>query len=307
MNAEPHAHDRDEHPGCAFIDGEYTTLDAARIPIVDWGFLRGDCVYDAVPFSNGRLFRLRDHIERFWQSMDKWRLRCPYDQDFVHDVCHQLLRRSGLRDGLLLVTTTRGMPPSMTIRNPALFQNRFYAFASELAGLAPREQIRAGLRVIVSSIPRIPSQSIDATAKNFQWGDLTRARLQAHDAGADNALLLDYDGNLTEGPGFNVFVVNDAVVVTPSNDCLLGITRRTALEIAADLGYGTREGLFPGTILETAQEVFLATSAGGICPVIEIDGRPVGTGAVGPVTQRIYDEYWRRRNAPEWSEQVDYD
>ena len=74
--------------GCAYVAGSYVSLDDASIPLTDWGFLRGDCVYDAIPFSNGRLYRLNDHIERFWESMSKWRLNCPLTREEVHGICH---------------------------------------------------------------------------------------------------------------------------------------------------------------------------------------------------------------------------
>ena len=98
--------------GCAYVGEDYVPLSQAALPITDWGFLRGDCVYDAIPFSEGRLFRLRDHIDRFWESMEKWRLECPLDKSAVHAVCHGCVSRSQLRSGLLLIITTRGLPPS---------------------------------------------------------------------------------------------------------------------------------------------------------------------------------------------------
>ena len=292
--------------GCAYIAGEYVPLEQAAMPLTDWGFLRGDCVYDAIPFSGGRLFRLNDHIDRFWVSMDKWRLSSPLSKDEVHAICHSCVSKAQLRDGLLLIITTRGTPPSLEIRNPALFKNRFYAMAQILPPIATPENMKKGLRVVVSSVPRVPQESIDSTAKNFQWGDLMQARLEAHDADVDNAVLLDFDGNLTEGPGFNVFIVKGNIVSTPAKHCLKGITRDTVMQIAADRGYEVQERDIPVNELLAADEAMFSTSAGGVMPVTEVDGKSVGSGERGPATTAIVEEYWKRRADPAFSEAVDY-
>lgn len=292
--------------GCAYVCGAYAPLREAAVPILDWGFLRGDCVYDAIPFTQGLLFRLQDHLQRFWESMAKWRLRCPHGQAEVREICHRLVARSRLRDGLLLIITTRGLPPSLEVRNPALFENRFYAFAQVLPKIANEDQLRRGLRVAIAKTPRTPERSVDPTAKNFQWGDFTQARLQANDANADNALLLDYEGNLAEGPGFNVFVCKGGRLHTPARNCLKGVTRATVLEMAAALGLCAEERDIPAAELFDADEAFFSSSAGGIFPVVQVDGRRIGSGAAGTVTQALLKEYWRRRTDPAWCEAVDY-
>lgn len=297
------------HPpeaGVAFVNDRYLPLNDAAIPITDWGFLRGDAVYDAIPFTQGYLFRLADHIERFELSMRKWRLAIPLGADRISAVVHEVVRRSGLRDGLVMILATRGMPPSRGVRNPAHFENRFYAFSQVLPAIAGKERLREGISVIVSRVPRIPEQSVDSTAKNLQWGDFTQARLEAHDRCADNALLLDYDGNVTEGPGFNVFVVTRGTLKTPAHHRLEGITRRTVMDIAARAGWPVAETDIPASELRAADEVFLCTSAGGIFPVTEIDGRPIADGICGKISLAVLDRYWQLRVDPRWGEAVDY-
>lgn len=292
--------------GVAYIDGRFLPLSEATIPITDWGFVRGDAVYDAIPFSEGFLFRLADHIERFGRSMDKWRLEVPLAPDRIREIVHEVVGRSGLRDGLAMIIATRGVPPSLGIRNPAYFENRFYAYAQILPPIAARDKLRDGMSVVVSKVRRIPEQSVDSTAKNFQWGDFIQARLEAHDRGADNALLLDFDGNVTEGPGFNAFIVSDGVLRTPAHHRLEGITRRTVTEIAERSSRRWEEADIPLAELKRADEVFLCTSAGGIFPVVRVDEEDIGDGVCGPVTGSILDEYWRLRVDPQWAERVDY-
>ena len=292
--------------GVAYVDGRYLPIGEASIPITDWGFIRGDAVYDAIPFTRGFLFRLSDHVERFGLSMRKWRLHVSLGPDRITAVVHEVVRRSGLRDGLVLIMATRGVPPSLGIRDPARFENRFYAFSQVLPPIAAPERLRDGMSVIVSRVRRIPETSVDSTAKNFQWGDFTQARLEANDRGADNALLLDHEGNVTEGPGFNAFIVSGGTLKTPAHHRLEGITRRTVMEIAERAGWPVSETDVPVAEMMGADEVFLCTSAGGIFPVTEIDGLPVADGTCGEITSAVLDRYWRLRVDPEWAEAVEY-
>lgn len=292
--------------GCAYIGGQFMPIANAAIPITDWGFLRGDCVYDAIPFSAGRLFRLEDHLDRLHESERRWRLKCPLDRKDLRSVAHECVGRSQLRHGLLMLITTRGVPPSLEIRNPALFQNRFYAFAQVLPSLKATSGSAGGMNLLVSKVPRIPQESVDSIAKNFQWGDFTQARLEAHDENVDNALLLDTTGNLTEGPGFNVFVLKGNDLLTPKDHCLRGITRDTVMDIATELGLRVQEKGVGLEALSSADEVFLSTSAGGVMLVDEVRGvwsRPKGE---SPVYQMIFDAYWARRMDPKYSESIDY-
>lgn len=134
--------------------------------------------------------------------------------------------------------------------------------------------------------------SVDPTVKNFHWGDLTRAQLEAYDRGGHYSILLDHEGRVTEGAGYNLFALVDSVLVTPEGGVLKGVTRRTVLELAVRAGVAVREGaLLEGELLR-ADEVFATSTAGGVMPVTSIDGLPVGTGAVGALTAVLHRAYW---------------
>lgn len=293
--------------GCGFVNGRFMPIAEASIPLLDWGFNKSDVVYDGIPFSAGRLFRLGDYLDRFADSMRKWRLEAPYSAEAIVAICHDLVAISGLKDGILYICTTRGVPPSAEVRDPTRFQNRMYGWSQEVPKLGTDDQLESGLRMIVSDVPRIPQASVDATAKNFHWGDLIQARLQAADRGAQNALLLSLDGCLAEGVGFNVFIFKAGEIATPARDCLEGMTRRAVLEIAADIGTPANIRDVRRQELDEAEEVFVSSSAGGVFAVTEIDGKPVGSGRYGQLTRRIHDEYWVRRHSDQWTTVVDYD
>jgi branched-chain amino acid aminotransferase len=294
------------HPdGAAFIDGELVPIAEARVPILDWGFLRSDCTYDVVHVWGGRFFRLDHHLDRFERSAAGLRLVNPHSRAEVVAILMRLMRATGLRDAYVEVILTRGLPPKGT-RDPRACENRFYAFAIPFVWIA-NEAVRArGIHLHISEVLRIPPQSVDPAIKNFHWGDLTRGLFESYELGCDMPVLLDQDGNVAEGPGFNVFAVADGRVTTPAGTCLLGITRQTALDLLAEQNVEAVIGNVAPDQLRRAEEVFITSTAGGILPVTRIDRAPVGDGESGPVTLRLQKLYWQRHAEGWQGTAIDY-
>lgn len=184
--------------------------------------------------------------------------------------------------------------------------NQFYAFAVPYVWIANEAQRERGLHLRVSDVRRIPSASVDPKAKNYHWNDLTMGLLGALDAGADTVVLTDPDGNVVEGPGFNVFAFSNDALVTPQEGVLEGITRRTVIEMAGSLGLPVQLRALPASELRSAQEVFLSSSGGGVLPVTQVDDKPVGNGAVGPVARQLVKTYWEWHADPRYSRPVRY-
>ena len=291
--------------GVAFVRGQYLPVAQASIAITDWGFLRSDATYDVVTVWDGSFFRLDAHLDRFAQSCKRWRLDPRLTREQITAVLTQCVRLSGLRASYVEMICTRGQPPWGS-RDPRLAANQFYAFAVPYVWIANAEQRENGLHVMVSGIQRIPATSVDPSAKNYHWNDLTMGLLGALDAGADSVLLVDAVGNVVEGPGFNVFCVSHGAVVTPHEGMLEGVTRRTVIEMAQGMGLETQLRSLPADELRGAQEVFISTSAGGVLPVTMIDKRAVADGQVGPVTQRLVQTYWAWHADPAYSLAIDY-
>jgi branched-chain amino acid aminotransferase len=130
--------------------------------------------------------------------------------------------------------------------------------------------------------------------------------LGALDAGADTVLLTDAGGNVVEGPGFNVFAVKDAKLITPREGVLEGVTRRTVIEMAATLGIPVEVRALPAAELRAADEAFLSSSGGGVLPIARVDGRPVGTGEPGLVTRKLLETYWAWHRDPRYSTPIAY-
>lgn len=303
VNAMSGAHDFSQ--GCAWQRGEYVPIAQASIPITDWGFLRSDATYDVVTAWDGAFFRLDAHLDRFFASCRRFRLDPGKDRDEVARILTECVRRAGLRNSYVEMIATRGQPPWGS-RDPRMAVNQFYAFAVPFVWIANEEQRRRGLHVIVSEVQRIPPASVDPTAKNYHWNDLTMGLLGALDAGADTVLLRDARDNVVEGPGFNVFAVSANRLVTPREGVLHGITRRTAIEIARSLGYTVEERELPLAELLRAEEAFITSSGGGVMPVARVNGRPIGSGEPGPVTARLANEYWAWHKLPQYATPIEY-
>jgi branched-chain amino acid aminotransferase len=281
--------------GLAFIDGAFVPIADAKISILDWGFLKSDVTYDVVHVWNGRFFRLRHHLERFQASVDGLRLKLPHSHGEIEKILHQLLRLSGLRHAYVQVICTRGVDVDGS-RDPRRFQNRFIAFAIPFVWIAD-ETVRArGINLHVSSVLRIPPASVNPIYKNFHWDDMIRAIYECYEHGCDLPVLLDVEGNLAEGPGFNVFAVHGGRVTTPGGTCLEGVTRRTALDLLTELNVEAVVAALSPAELRSADEVFLTSTAGGILPVSKIDGTPVGDGGLGPLSSRLRTLYWQRHD-----------
>jgi len=295
----------DYSKGVAFVRGQYVPIAEASIPMTDWGFLRSDATYDVVTVWDGAFFRLDAHLERFARSCQRWRLDPGMDAAQITAILSQCVRLSGLRASYVEMICTRGQPPWGS-RDPRQAVNQFYAFAVPFVWLANAQQREQGLHLRISDVQRIPPSSVDPTAKNYHWNDLTMGLLGALDDGADSVVLVDAEGHVVEGPGFNVFCVREGAVITPDRGMLEGVSRRTALEMAQSLGLEVQVRPVPADELRSANEVFITTSGGGVLPVSQVDARPVGGGKPGPITRRLVETYWAWHALPQHSQPIAY-
>lgn len=291
--------------GCAWQRGRFVPIGEASIPITDWGFLRSDAAYDVVTAWDGAFFRLDAHLDRFFASCRRFRLDPGKSREEIAAILAGCVRRAGLRNSYVEMIATRGQPPWGS-RDPRQAINQFHAFAVPFVWIANEEQRRRGLHVQVSDVQRIPPASVDPTAKNYHWNDLTMGLLGALDAGADTVLLRDAQDNVVEGPGFNIFAIVRGALVTPREGVLHGITRMTAIEIAASLGQAVQERELPLAELLAADEAFITSSGGGIMPVARVNGTAIGSGEPGPITRELGETYWAWHRMPRYATPIEY-
>jgi branched-subunit amino acid aminotransferase/4-amino-4-deoxychorismate lyase len=284
--------------GAAFMDGAYMPVAECRIPVLDWGFLRGDATYDVVHTWQGRFFRLDEHLDRFTRNLGRLRYEIPYDRDGIAEVLHRCVALTGLDDAFVEMLVTRGIPRN---RDPRQSTNRFAVFAIPFVWILPHDRHGDGLRVVVSSIERIRAQSVDPTVKNYHWLDLVRGLFEAYEQGGETAVLVDARGNVLEGPGFNLFVIRDGVAATPGAGVLEGVTRATAIELLRRRGVEVELRDVHGDELRGADEAFATSTAGGVMPIATVDGRSLGD---APVSRRLLDDYWAAHADPAWTTPV---
>lgn len=297
----------DMSAGSAYVNGAYMPVGEARIPITDWGYRRSDVTYDVVSVWDGAFFRLDDHLRRFRASMEAMRLKPRESDDEIRAILHRLVAMSGLRRAYVAMDCLRGRPKPGDRYHPINAQNYLCAYAIPYISLMTEDVMARGAHMMISSTPRIPQASVDATAKNFHWADMNRSMFEAEDIGADSPILLDFDGNVTEGPGFNVFSVTDGVVATPDHNVLEGISRLSVIEVCAELGLPCEIRKVPVEELRNADEIMLSSTAGGVIGVSRLDGRIMNNDRPGPVSQRIRETYWAMRSEGWHAEPVNYD
>ena len=172
--------------------------------------------------------------------------------------------------------------------------------------IANAEQRARGFRLRISRRERIAKESIDPRIKNFHWIDLTLGLYEAYEHGDEMVVLIDRHGNLTEGPGINLFMLRNGELLTPSSGVFEGMTRRTMFELAAETNVKVREADIPAEALRGADEVFATSTAGGVMPIAFVDGAQIGDGKPGPLTQRLHDLYWSKKEAGWYGTPVDY-
>ena len=292
--------------GAAYMDGRFMPVSEARIPMTEWGYRRSDVTYDVVSVWDGAFFRLDDHLQRFRASMDAMRLTPRESDADLRTILHQIVRLSGLREAYVAFDCMRGRPLPSERYHPANARAYVAAFAIPYVWQMKPEVIARGAHMIIAKTPRIPDACLDARIKNFHWADMTAALFEAEDQGADNPILLDLQGNVTEGPGFNVFAVRDGRVFTPDRNVLHGISRLSVIELCREMGLPCEERTVTPAELREADEIFLSSTSGGVMPVSRLDGRRYCNDRPGPVSERLRAAYWQKRQAGWHAEPVDY-
>jgi branched-chain amino acid aminotransferase len=290
--------------GTAWIDGVIVPVAEATLPLLDWGFLRSDACQETISARDGVLFRFDDHLTRFERSLGRLRMISPLAREEIRQAVHALIAAAGFRDAYVQIIMTRGRPP-IGSRDLRLCVNRFQAFCIPYVWIASPEAQERGIHLHVSRRLRVPPASVDPMVKHYHWLDFEMGLMEAYDAGAETVVLCDTGGNITEGPGFNIFVRQGDRLLTPRQGMLDGMTRRTVLELCANLGIAVAQTEVSLDVLRGAQEVFLTTTAGGVLPVTRVDDVAIQNGP-GDYTRRLHEAYWSRRAEGWLGEPVDY-
>lgn len=271
-----------------YVNREFVPQSQARISVLDHAVLYGDGIFETAVARNGLIFKLDAHIERGFRSMAAIALAPPCDRARMRDFIIETVRRNGLRDAYIKWLVTRGSN-GRPLMDPTGCEPNLIILA--LPYIERAEQLAAGVRLKTVAIRRPPGQVLDPQIKSINYLNLVLAKLEAKAAGADDALLLDINGRVCEAAGWNVFLLSGNRLRTPRHDILLGITRETVFELGAQAGLAVEAADLELYDAYTADEVFLASTAGGLLPVSSIDGRVIGSSRPGPTFRSLRMAY----------------
>lgn len=270
-----------------FIDGKLVKGDEARVSVWDHGLLYGDGIYEGIRAYDGRIFKLDEHLDRLYDSARAIQIEIPLNWEELRAAILATLRANELRNAHIRPVITRGPgKPGLDPRRSA------HPTVIILASEAPPMLGEKPVRLMTAAIRRKAPLSVDGRVKSLNYLDNILAKLQANAFGADDALLLDPSGFVSEATAQNVFYVKNERIATPALTASLpGITRQVVIERTSQFGASVEERIVTLSDLYTADEVFLTGTASEIVPVAEIDGRRIGDGTAGPLTRHIQEDY----------------
>ncbi len=279
-----------------WIDGQLYEKEQARISVFDHGLLYGDGVFEGIRIYDGCIYRLEQHLERLWSSAKYIKLAIPMTREEMRAAIVETVRANGLRNGYIRLVVTRGegdlgLNPE-NCRKPTVF------IIADQIRLFPQELYENGIEVISAAVQRQPVSALNPRVKSLNYLNNILARIEANNAGAHEAIILDLRGFVVECTADNIFVVRRGIVTTPPVylGALRGITRDAVIEIAREQGLDIREEPFTLYEVYDAEEIFLTGTAAELVPVVRVDGRHIGDGRPGPVFRQLLEEF--RRRAP---------
>ena len=274
-----------------YIDGKYYDERNARISVFDHGLLYGDGIFEGIRAYNGRVFKLKEHIDRLFCSAKSILLNLPMAHADIMTAIVETCRRNKLRDGYIRLVVTRG--PGTLGLNPNRCKNPSVIFIAGKIQLYPPELYRQGMDIVTVPTTRNLHSALNPAIKSLNYLNNIMAKIEANNAGCEEAVMLNAEGFVAECTGDNIFIVKEGQLLTPplAAGALYGITRRVVMDLAAQAGLKVSESDLTRYDLFNANECFLTGTAAELMPVVKIDGRVIGTGTPGPVTGNLMTQY----------------
>ena len=287
-----------------YLDGKFVDEQDARVSVFDHGFLYGDGVFEGIRAYHNSVFRLKDHVDRFFDSAKAISLPLPVNRAQMGEIIVETCRLNGLKDAYIRVVASRGIgdlgldPRKCPV--PTLV-----CIASSI-NLYPDEFYEKGLTVMTVPTRRNGPEGVNPRIKSLNYLNNIMAKLEANIAGAEEAILLNQEGYVAECSGDNIFIVKNGVIKTPALyvGMLEGVTRNEVIKLARAEGLKLEETVFTRYDLFVADEVFLTGTAAELIPVTNIDSRIIGDGKPGPVFSQLLTAFRELVKEPEGSEAV---
>lgn len=274
-----------------YIDGKYCSQRDAKISVFDHGLLYGDGIFEGIRAYNGRVFKLREHIDRLFCSAHAILLKIPLSHAEMMAAVVDACRQNKIHDGYIRLVVTRGI--GTLGLNPNRCKNPSVIIIADKIQLYPPELYRKGMAIITVPTVRNLHSALNPAIKSLNYLNNVLAKIEANNGGCEEAVMLNAEGYVAECTGDNLFIVKGDQLLTPplSAGALYGITRKVVMEIAADSGLKVGEPNLTRYDLFNADECFLTGSGAELVPIVKIDGRAIRNGKPGPVTRKLVSQY----------------
>jgi branched-chain amino acid aminotransferase len=274
------------HTMIIYIDGKYLPDDQAKISVFDHGFLYGDGVFEGIRAYNGKIFRLKEHLDRLYDSAKTIDLLPPLSKEEMTEVLCEVLRRNNLTNAYIRPIISRGVGDLGL--DPRKCPKPSVIVIATSWGAMYGDLYDKGLRAVTVSVRRNPAEALPPNVKSLNYLNNILAKIEANYKGGDEAIFFDTNGYISEGSGDNLYVVKNGEIITPPTlNNLRGITRMVLLELAKSLGITVKEQNIGYFDIYTADEMICTGTAAEVAPITWVDGRTIGTGKPGPVTRQL--------------------
>jgi len=274
-----------------YLDGKFCSERDAKVSVFDHGLLYGDGIFEGIRAYNGRVFKLKEHIDRLFCSAKALLLDVPLSHSEMMRAVVDTCRRNKIRDGYIRLVVTRGV--GTLGLNPNRCKNPSVIIIAGKIQLYPPELYRKGMEIVTVATTRNLHSALNPAIKSLNYLNNILAKIEANQAGCEEAIMLNAEGFVAECTGDNLFIIKEGHLSTPplSAGALYGITRRVVLEMAEEMGMPSSEPNLTRYDLFNADECFLTGTGAEIVPVVKIDGRMIGNGKPGRATQKLVAQY----------------
>jgi branched-chain amino acid aminotransferase len=274
-----------------YLDGKLVPRDEAKVSVFDHGVLYGDGVFEGIRVYEGNIFRLKEHIDRLYESAKTIGLEIPEAPEEMERATAETVAANGVRDAYIRLVITRGVG-DLGIDPCKCPKPTVFIIVATIA-LYPPEFYEKGIPLITASTRRIPLECVDPRIKSLNYLNNIMAKIEARKAGVPEAVMLNLSGRVSECTADNIFIMRNSKLKTPrlTEGALPGVTRGAVLELAEQLGLTTSETVLGLHDLYNAEECFLTGTGAEIVPVVSIDGRQIGDGRPGEKTLRLLSSF----------------
>jgi len=277
-----------------FLDGQYVDQADAKVSVFDHGLLYGDGIFEGIRLYQGNIFRLDEHLERLEYSAKAILLKLPWTRKEIAEATCEVCRQNQLTDGYIRLVITRGVGDLGL--SPWLCPKPSIFIIADKIALYPAEHYTTGLSIVTVPTRRMNPAALSPAVKSLNYLNNILAKIEARQAGALEAIMLNDQGYVAECTGDNIFIVHKGEIITPaaSQGALKGITRDTLFDIAKEIGVPIREADLTRYDVWCADECFLTGTGAEVIPVVKLDGREIGDAKPGAITQKVLTAFRRR-------------